>query len=182
MRGERNRAAMASLDGHDGWLAASPYGFLVLERDAAELFLRSRDAIFPGLRIAQLFGIEEGPLHQEIVANIINRNGADHGRLRRLVNPALAPRAVNRWRPAMRTFISQLLDAATASEQCERIEAVAKPYPALVIAEVMGAPHADAPRLHRWSNLTPVRHRQPDQRAAADRGRRDRSSTPGLTI
>ncbi len=28
----------------------------------------------------------------------------------------------------------------------------AKPYPSLVIAEVMGAPHADAPRLHHWSN------------------------------
>ena len=30
--------------------------------------------------------------------------------------------------------------------------AFAKPYPSLVIAEVMGAPLTDAPRLHHWSN------------------------------
>ena len=28
---------------------------------------------------------------------------------------------------------------------------MAKPYPALTIATVLGAPQADAPRLHEWS-------------------------------
>jgi cytochrome P450 len=32
------------------------------------------------------------------------------------------------------------------------VEAFAKPYPSLVIAEVMGAPLEDAPKLHHWSN------------------------------
>jgi cytochrome P450 len=32
------------------------------------------------------------------------------------------------------------------------VEAFAKPYPSQVIAEVMGAPLQDAPRLHHWSN------------------------------
>jgi cytochrome P450 len=32
------------------------------------------------------------------------------------------------------------------------VEAFAKPYPSQVIAEVMGAPLEDAPRLHHWSN------------------------------
>ena len=35
---------------------------------------------------------------------------------------------------------------------CEFVEAFAKPYPSQVIAEVMGAPLEDAPRLHHWSN------------------------------
>ena len=54
-----------------------------------------------------MFGIADGPLHEEIVRNIININGADHGRLRRLVNPALSPRAVERYRPAMRRFLER---------------------------------------------------------------------------
>jgi len=37
--------------------------------------------------------------------------------------------------------------------RCEFIETFAKPYPSLVIAEVMGAPLSDAPRLHYWSNM-----------------------------
>jgi cytochrome P450 len=152
LRGDRFRAAMAELRGHDGWLAANPFGFTVLDREAGEFFLRTRDAVFPGLTIAELFQIADGPLHEEIVKNIININGADHGRLRRLVNPALSPRAVERYRPAMRRFLSQLLSEVPRDGRIDFVSAFAKPYPSLVIAEVMGAPLADAPRLHHWSN------------------------------
>ena len=152
LRGDRYRTAMAELGGLDGWLAANPYGFTVLDRDAGEFFLRTKDAVFPGLTIAELFQINDGPLHEEIVKNIININGADHGRLRRLVNPALAPRAVERYRPAMRRFLEQLLEDVPADGRIDFVSAFAKPYPSLVIAEVMGAPLGDAPRLHHWSN------------------------------
>jgi cytochrome P450 len=152
LRGDHYRRAMDGLDGHDGWLAGNPFGYTVLEREAAEFFLRTRAAVFPGLTIAELFGISEGPLHEEIVRNIININGADHRRLRNLINPALSPRAVDRYRPAMRRFLEQLLAAIPAGGRTEFIGAFAKPYPSLVIAEVMGAPLEDAPRLHHWSN------------------------------
>lgn len=153
LRGARYRHAMADLHGHDGWLAACPFGFLIVEREAAELFLRSRDTTFPGLTIAQLFGISEGPLHEEIVKNIINVNGSDHGRLRSLVNPALAPRAVDRYRPAMRAALARLLDGLMDASGCEFVAAVAKPYPSRVIADVIGAPAGDAPRLAEWSGM-----------------------------
>jgi cytochrome P450 len=152
LRGERYRQAMASVERHDGWLAANPYGYTVLEREAGEFFLRTKDAVFPGLTIAQMFGIAEGPLYEEIVRNIININGADHGRLRRLVNPALSPRAVERYRPAMRQFLDGLLDQVPEDGEVDFVADFAKPYPSLVIAEVMGAPLEDAPRLHHWSN------------------------------
>jgi cytochrome P450 len=105
--------------------------------------------VFPGRTIAELFNIEDGPLHEEIVKNIININGDDHRRLRNLVNPALAPRAIDRYRPAMRGFLEQLLPREGS---IEFIADFAKPYPSMVIAEVMGAPLEDAPRLHHWSN------------------------------
>ena len=38
------------------------------------------------------------------------------------------------------------------ARRCEFVGAIAKPYPALVIATVMGAPLEDAPQLHHWSN------------------------------
>ncbi len=152
LRGERFTEAMAALEGYDGWLAAGPYGFVVLDRAAGELFLRTKDAVFPGLAIAGIFGIADGPLHEEIVKNIININGADHGRLRGLVNPALSPRAADRYRPAMRAFVEQLIDSLPDSGEVDFVSAFAKPYPSLVIASVMGAPLADAPRLHHWSN------------------------------
>jgi cytochrome P450 len=152
LRGESYREAMAALHGHDGWLAANPFGFTVLDRESGEFFLRTKEAVFPGLTIAQLFEIADGPLHEEIVRNIININGADHRRLRNLVNPALAPRAVDRYRPAMRDFLAELLQAMPADGRCEFIADFAKPYPSLVIASVMGVPRRYAPKLHEWSN------------------------------
>src|SRR6201995_5161137 len=153
LRGADYHAAMSALEGYEGWLGRCPVGFLVLEREPAGFFLRARDAEFPGMTIADIFGITDGPLHEEIVNNIINVNGDDHRRLRNLVNPALSPRAVDRYRPAMRRFLAQLLDSVPSTARCEFIAHLAKPYPSLVIAEVMGAPLTDAPRLHHWSNM-----------------------------
>jgi cytochrome P450 len=155
LRGGRYREAMATLHGYGEWLAASPFGFIVLDREAGEFFLRTKDAVFPGLTIAELFKIEDGPLHEEIIKNIINVNGDDHRRLRNLVNPALAPRAIDRYRPAMRRFLERLLPSGGGLHGTRALEFIAdfaKPYPSMVIAEVMGAPIEDAPRLHHWSN------------------------------
>jgi cytochrome P450 len=149
LRGPRFHAKLAEL-AREGWLATTPLGFFTLDRDASTFFLRTKAAIFPGLKMAEMFEIQPGPLLEQIQRNILNVNGADHGRLRNLVNPAFTPRAADRWRPAMRGFLAQLF--AQTDGGCEFVEVFAKPYPALTIATVMGAPLTDAPRLHHWSN------------------------------
>jgi cytochrome P450 len=171
LRGQRFHEAMNELRS-SGWLAEGPFGsYIVLDRESAEFFLRTRAAIFPGMKIAEIFGVSEGPLYEQMKRNILHVNGPDHTRLRSLVNPALSPRAVERYRPAMRGFLEQLLAQARESSEeagtdgrrdgagpdgglirCEFVEAFAKPYPSLAIATVMGAPLGDAARLHHWSN------------------------------
>ena len=133
------------------WLARIPLGYMTLDREAGEFFLRTRKATFPGQLIAELSGIEDGPLRQEIDRNILHVDGADHQRLRNLLNPSFTPRAADRWRPAMREILASLLDPIRASGSTEFVETVAKPYPSLTIAAVMGAPAEDAMRLHEWS-------------------------------
>jgi cytochrome P450 len=130
-----------------------PLGYVVLDREAGEFFLRSRSLTFPGMKIAEIFGIDDGPLFEEIRRNILHLNGADHGRLRGLVNPAFTPRAVERYRPAMRAILGELVDRISGAGRCEFVGAIAKPYPSAVIATVMGAPLEDAGRLWDWSNL-----------------------------
>ncbi len=153
----------------------------MLDREAVEFFLRTRAAIFPGMTIAQIFDVREGPLYEEMRRNILHINGADHTRLRSLVNPALSPRAVERYRPVMRELLEDSVAGTgrgaggrgAGADTPERRSAstpwwrsvdgargaaasscgdVAKPYPSQAIAHVMGAPLEDAPRLHHWSN------------------------------
>jgi cytochrome P450 len=149
LRGERFHAAMRELRAH-GWLAAGPYGYAVLDRESAEFFLRTRSAVFPGMTIAEIFDVREGPLYEEMRRNILHLNGPDHARLRSLVNPSLAPRAVERYRPVLRGILEDLF-AKLSGGRCEFVNDLAKPYPSQAIAYVMGAPSEDAPRLHHWS-------------------------------
>jgi cytochrome P450 len=152
LKGERFHRTMDELSGA-GWLASSPVGYFVLDRESAAFFLRTKAATFPGMKIAEMFEVPEGPLLEEMRRNILHINGDDHRRLRNLVNPAFTPRAADRWRPAMREFLQRLWEPLADSDRCEFVEAFAKPYPSLTIATVMGAPLEDAPKLHEWSNL-----------------------------
>jgi cytochrome P450 len=134
------------------WLARIPLGYLTLDRDAGEFFLRVRAATFPGQMIAELCGVDTGPLREEIDNNILHLDGERHRRLRNVLNPFFTPRAADRWRPAMQALIAGLCAPLLSAGECEFVDAVARRYPAQVIATVMGAPLDDAPRLHEWSH------------------------------
>ena len=151
LKGELWHAEMKSLLESGEWLAESPMATVVLGREAGEFFLRTRSAVFPGLLIAQIFGIDDGPLFEQIEHNIINVNGDAHRRLRGLVNPSLTPRAANGYRPAMRGFLERLWDDLDGEPEFDFIDAFARPYPSLTISRVMGAPPEDAAKLHDWS-------------------------------
>jgi len=152
LKGERFHRTMDELSSA-GWLASSAIGYFVLDREAAAFFLRTKSATFPGMKIAEMFEVPEGPLLEQMRRNILHINGDDHRRLRNLVNPAFTPRSADKWRPAMREFLERLWGPLAEADRCEFVDAFAKPYPSLTIATVMGAPLEDAPKLHEWSNL-----------------------------
>ena len=90
--------------------------------------------------------------------HMLNRDGADHRRLRRLVTKAFTPRMVERLRPRVEEIASELLDAVEARGEMDVVEEYAFPLPITVIAELLGIPVADRDRFRRWSNaiVTPA--------------------------
>src|SRR5918992_1447651 len=137
LRGERFHEEMGRLSAA-GWLATSAIGYFVLDREAAAFFLRTRAATFPGMKIAEMFEVPEGPLLEQMRRNILHLGGDDPRRLRNLVNPAFTPRAADRWRPAMRDFLERLWEPLAEVGRCEFVGAFAKPYPSLTTAEQEG--------------------------------------------
>jgi cytochrome P450 len=150
--GERFHETMEALR-EQSWIARTDLGFVVLDREAVSFFLKSRNAEFPGVRMFQVLGIDSGPLYENLSRNIISLNGEQHRRLRALVRDEFTPKAADRYRPAMRRFLEQLFEPISRDGRCDFVTAFAKPYPALMIATVVGAPLEDAPRLHQLSNL-----------------------------
>jgi len=152
LRGDRFHETMSGLREHS-WIATSDFGYFVLDREAAGFFLRSRKAVFPGVHMFDVLGIEGGPLRESLSRNILVMSGEQHARLRALVQPYFTPKAADRYRPAMRRFLAEIWEGVAGRGRCDFVTDFAKPYPARMIATVVGAPVEDAERLHRLSNL-----------------------------
>ena len=75
----------------------------------------------------------------------------DHTRLRRLVTGAFTSRAVRAQETRIRAILGSLLDAIEDPGGFDLMQAVARPLPVTVIAEMLGVPHEDRPRFAVWS-------------------------------
>jgi cytochrome P450 len=98
-------------------------------------------------------GVTEGPMWDRMKGNLLDLRGDDHRRQRKLVQHAFSPKEADKLRPLMRQELEKMWDAVAADGQCEFVDAFAKPYPARMIAGVMGSPLEDAPQLGHWANL-----------------------------
>ena len=138
------------LDRH--WLARTePFGFVVLERNAVDLVLRSRHARMPAIELLELQGVTSGPMYEQLAGNLLNLHGEPHRQQRALVQSAFSPQAAQRLRPTMRAHLTALLDGLPADGRGDFVSLLAKPYPARMIAEIVGAPVEDAARLGEWA-------------------------------
>ena len=86
-----------------------------------------------------------------IDSNMLNRDGDDHRRLRRLVSKAFTPRMIERLRPRIEELADELLDPVAADGEMELVSAFAFPLPITVIAELLGVPAADREHFREWS-------------------------------
>ena len=90
--------------------------------------------------------------------HMLNKDGEDHRRLRRLVTQAFTPRMVERLRPRIQEIADELLDAVESRGRMDLVDEYAFPLPMMVIAELLGIPHDDRDHFRGWSNamVTPA--------------------------
>jgi cytochrome P450 len=127
-----------------GWYARTSYGIAVLRHHQA-----SQLVSHPSLRQGSWawpahHGITSGPFAHWWANWVLNMEGADHRRLRKLLNPAFSRRLVEAMRPHFRALAAQLVDSFAESGRCEFMADFAEPYAARVIAAMLGIPE------HEW--------------------------------
>ena len=93
-----------------------------------------------------------------IESHMLNKDGDEHRRLRKLVTKAFTPRMVEQLRPRIQEIADGLIDAVEARGEMELIDDFAFPLPITVIAEMLGIPVSDRDSFRRWSNtlVTPA--------------------------
>jgi cytochrome P450 len=102
---------------------------------------------------------------QFIENHMLNKDGEDHRRLRRLVTRAFTPRMVEQLRPRIQELTDELIDAVYERREMDVVESLAFPLPITVIAELLGIPVADRDRFRKWSNAIVTPALSPDAQA-----------------
>ncbi|MET9353994.1 cytochrome P450 [Streptomyces sp. NPDC006617] len=82
---------------------------------------------------------------------VMNMDGEDHLRLRRIVNPTMTPRRVEGWRTELREIVDGVIDEIEAKgSPADLMTDYANKLPVKFILRQFGLPDSDADRLTRW--------------------------------
>jgi cytochrome P450 len=146
---------------------ATPIWF-VTRYDDVEAMLRDRRFVRdPALALAPEQIPTSSPLDQLLGQHMLNRDGADHRRLRDLVSLAFTPKRVAELRPRVEAIAADLLDEVADRGAMDLITDFAYPLPTTVILELLGVPVADRDRFRAWSNALLEPPLTPEAQASA---------------
>ncbi|MBI1295388.1 cytochrome P450 [bacterium] len=97
-------------------------------------------------------------LTQLLDHHMLNADGADHARLRSLVNKVFTTKMINQQREQIQSIADRLIDDVAAHGEMDLIDDFAFPLPIVVIAQILGIPPEDRDRFRAWSNafVTPT--------------------------
>lgn len=90
---------------------------------------------------------------------LINRDEPDHRRIRRLLQSAFTPRAVEGWRPTVEKVVETVFDGVEDYEEFDFLRSVGYPIPEIIICELMGVPHEDHALWGEWAAKSVARNR-----------------------
>ena len=125
------------------WYATTEYGLAVLRYEQVNRLLkhpklRQGSAAWPAHN-----GVTEGPFAQWFASWILNKEGEEHHRLRRLMNPAFSNKLIGGLVPRFQALATELIDNFAEPDRCEFVSEFAEPYAARVIAIMLGIPESE---------------------------------------
>ena len=83
--------------------------------------------------------------------SMLNLDPPDHSRIRRLVSQGFMHKFIQSLEPRIRLIVDDCLRRADNDATFDIVDTLAKPLPAIVIAEMMGLPESDHTRFQAWS-------------------------------
>ena len=155
---------------------ADPYSYLARLREAAPLYRDERlggwlllryDDVRAAFRDSRLSADRVSPYFERLRAEgaaqrehatyevltrwIVFTDPPRHTRLRKLVEYAFRPRAVERMRGWIASLVEELVHEVGAEREFDFVERFAGPLPVRVICDLFGVPHRNRSDLTRWS-------------------------------
>ncbi len=147
----RRRGRMSAVVGN-GWVTADAQIVRDVLRDDRFRTLKPRDR--SPFRVVQrmLARTNPGVLNATEPPSLLVADPPEHARLRRLVSRAFTPRAIDGLRHRIQEISNTLLDDLNDHTQCDLVTNYASQIPIEVIAEMLGIPRDEIPRLHAFAD------------------------------
>lgn len=133
------------------WYARTNYGLAVLRHDEVSALLKDRRLAQGSARWPERNGVEGGAFAQWWSRTLLNLEGAEHDRIRRLLRPAFNPTLLAGLTPRFGALAEELVDGFARAGRCEFIADFAEPYAARVLTILLGIPETEWRRLAAWS-------------------------------
>lgn len=120
------------------WYATTEYGLAVLRYEDVKALITHPKLRQGSVQWLEHNGVTEGPFVDWWHSWILNKEGEDHHRLRRLLNPAFSPKLIGGLVPRFQALANELIDAFAERGECDFVTDFADPYAARVIAIMLG--------------------------------------------
>jgi cytochrome P450 len=85
---------------------------------------------------------------------IINLEGEDHSRLRKIIAPVFSPKTAELLRPDMQNAINEVINDVIESGQCDLQKDVFNRYPSYIISKIVGVPNSHWEKFSQWADDT----------------------------
>jgi cytochrome P450 len=132
------------------WWARTPTGLAVLRYEECLKLLRDRRLRSGSVDLMTASGLSS-TFVDWLGRALFSLEGEAHRRQRALMNVTFTQRSVGQLLPFMRTKTHELIDGFIDDGSCEFMNAFAEPYPAWVIAKLLGIPAERFDAFFRWA-------------------------------
>jgi cytochrome P450 len=88
--------------------------------------------------------------------SIIAKDGADHARIRKLIQPAFTHRIMQSWKLSAEQIAKELVHQIKADSVIDFVESLANPLPLAMICEILGVPLADRDMFTSWGRTLAI--------------------------
>ncbi|WP_111510814.1 cytochrome P450 [Mycobacterium kyogaense] len=135
------------------WIARTPFGVAVLRYNECFRFLRDQRLSAPPDFGMSEHGVKEGIAQKAMANSLMVLHGEEHRRLRSLIMPALSRENADRFRPAIREFLTELVDGIEGRGHADLVAEIAVPLPPRVMCVWLGFPESAAGQMSEWADI-----------------------------
>jgi cytochrome P450 len=135
----------------DDWYVRTNYGIAVLRYDQVDRLLTDRRLKQGSAAWPAHHGVHGGPFADWWSESVLNLEGADHARLRKLVTPAFSRKLISAMTPRFQALANELIDGFASRGRCDFVSEFAEPYATRVICQLLGLPEERWETFARWS-------------------------------